>query len=440
MRDDPLWSARRSGRSQPRDIDHRAWDERDRARIIHASSFRRLQAKTQVLGIGEGDFFRTRLTHSMEAAQIGSGLVRALQAAHADRPEAALLPSPMLIEAICLAHDLGHPPFGHGGEVALNWCMRDHGGFEGNGQTLRLLARLEAHTAGFGLDLARRTLLGVLKYPSPYSVLAAPPGDAPFERQSAWKPPKCVHDEEAEVVEWVLDAVPPLDHLRFVETEVPPAKPGRPAHGRTRHKALDTSIMELADDIAYGVHDLEDAIASGFVTRDRLEVAVAEPLAALAGLPGAPDRADVARLFEDAHRRKWAIGKLVNFFIVSCRLEPVGLFETSLLDWNARMPEAPRALLRSLATIVMEEVIQRPAVQRLEFRGQALVRRLFEVLATDPERFLPREYRDDLAAARSESARLRVVCDYVSGMTDDHATRLYERFFVPRAGTAFDHI
>ena len=147
--------------------------DRDEARVIHSAAFRRLQSKTQVLGLGESDFYRTRLTHSMEVAQIGRGLVQYLKE-NGDRETKIHLPCTSLISAICLAHDIGHPPFGHGGEVALNYCMRDYGGFEGNGQTLRILSKLEKYTDGFGINPTRRMLLGVLKYPVSYSRLVNP--------------------------------------------------------------------------------------------------------------------------------------------------------------------------------------------------------------------------------------------------------------------------
>ena len=135
---------------------------RDRARIIHSAFFRRLQNKTQVLGLGESDFYRTRLTHSVEVAQVASGIVETLKKSSKDAEQIELLPSLELIEAIALAHDIGHPPFGHGGEVALNYSMRGHGGFEGNGQTLRICTKLGEYSDTNGLNLTRRTLLGVL--------------------------------------------------------------------------------------------------------------------------------------------------------------------------------------------------------------------------------------------------------------------------------------
>ncbi|WP_215899217.1 dGTP triphosphohydrolase [Acinetobacter oleivorans] len=141
----------------------------DRARIIHSASFRRLQAKTQILGIGDSDFYRTRLTHSMEVAQLGFGITENLKSRYKDNPLLELIPSQNVIESICLAHDIGHPAFGHGGEVALNYCMVNNGGFEGNGQTLRIVSKLAEYTQDNGMNLTRRTLLGLIKYPVPYS-------------------------------------------------------------------------------------------------------------------------------------------------------------------------------------------------------------------------------------------------------------------------------
>jgi dGTPase len=169
-----IWEARRSAIPDNRPKDHRSPWQRDRARVLHSAAFRRLQSKTQILGIGQNDFYRTRLTHSLEAAQIGTGLVNQLRLNSS--PELrALLPDDSLMEALCLAHDLGHPPFGHGGETALNFKMLGAGGFEGNGQTLRIVAKLEPYTEHHGMDLTRRTLLGLLKYPSTISRLNRSP-------------------------------------------------------------------------------------------------------------------------------------------------------------------------------------------------------------------------------------------------------------------------
>lgn len=177
--------------------DERDQYKRDKARVIHSSSFRRLQAKTQVMGVGEGDFHRTRLTHSIEVAEVGEGLLDTLKRNyHDDRQVHDWLPSRDLLAAACLAHDLGHPPFGHGGEKALHSRMLNAGGFEGNGQTLRIVTRLEKYRLGQGMNPTRRFVLAILKYPVAYSK---------FDKDRyRHKPPKCYFDSENEIVHWAL--------------------------------------------------------------------------------------------------------------------------------------------------------------------------------------------------------------------------------------------
>ena len=160
-----MWTQRLSGNLNQRgNNDHREPFERDRTRVIHCPAFRRLQRKTQILGTDEGDFHRTRLTHSLEVTSIGCSIVRNLRV-KSNNVWGNLLPNEDLVSVICLLHDIGHPAFGHGGEVALNYMMRHHGGFEGNAQTLRLLTKIEDSYGKYGLDLTRRALLGILKYP-----------------------------------------------------------------------------------------------------------------------------------------------------------------------------------------------------------------------------------------------------------------------------------
>jgi len=253
------WLERRSATSieKPRSSNSRQNDsefQRDRARIIHSASFRSLQSKTQVLGMGESDFYRTRLTHSLEVAQIGSGICEVLRARTSDEALQNLIPSFSLIEAICLAHDIGHSPFGHGGEVAMNTMMLQHGGFEANGQTLRIIARLGEFSANHGLDLTRRTTLGTIKYPAVYSnVVRYSDGDGghlaledaipqDFTNIDRWSPPKCVYDNEHDVMDWLLAPLPNKDIDRFLALDTPEA-----GHLKTRYKPFDTSIMELAE-------------------------------------------------------------------------------------------------------------------------------------------------------------------------------------------------
>jgi dGTPase len=292
---------------------------RDRARVIHSAGFRRLQAKTQVLGIAEGDFHRTRLTHSLEVAQIARGIVLFLRKNYQNRRDynhlVEWIPGQNLIETISLAHDLGHPPYGHGGEVALNYSMRKYGGFEGNGQTLRMLTRLEAHTPGCGLNLTRRSLFGVLKYPVVYEdvvrkVLVDGDVDAVKLKMSDWRPPKCYMGSESDIVEWVMRQFPRED-INAMQCEV--VAPSDYEHGRLSFHGLDTSIMDLADDIAYAVHDFEDAISLQLIYREQWEGDVCDFdeawLKRFAGYSSFGSLMD--DLFSDSSSaRKWAIGAL----------------------------------------------------------------------------------------------------------------------------------
>ena len=428
------WQARRSPDTPHRPDDPRSPFERDRSRIIHSAAFRRLQAKTQIHGVGEGDFYRTRLTHSMEVAQIGRGLVLWLRQEHPDQQ--VLLPSLELIETIGLAHDSGHPPFGHSGEVALHCLMAPHGGFEGNGQSLRLLCRLESHTPGHGLNLARRTLLGILKYPVPLSqlqrtTLPETPRPSKRIRRQDWAPPKGYLDTEVSLVEWLLEPLEPEDRERFQQFELPQER----QHGRSLHKALDTSLMEVADDIAYGVHDFEDAIALGLLHPGHWTLL--------------QDRCDLEWLKEygtsseqlrdlvfgsEGHQRKQAIGLMVHLLIHSTSLQPVSEFQHPLLAWQAKMQSEAQRFLIALKAVVFEQVINQPPVQSGTFRGQQVIRALFEAFCSDPEGLLPAAFRQAWLEASEADARLRVICDYLSGMTDRYASRMHDRLFMGGGG------
>lgn len=444
-----VWLARREDwRAQAEDA--RDAGDIDYGRVIHSASFRRLQGKTQILNLGDSDFYRTRLTHSLEVAQIASGLVRQLAKAYFDHPAAKVLPDRSLIQAAACSHDLGHPPFGHGGEVALNYCMRDNGGFEGNGQTLRLLARLETFSRAAGANLTRRALLGVLKYPVAYSKLYNP-ARQPRLREGhsllrsidvqASAPPKCHLDTETDVVDWILLPLGATDRDAFVSWR---ERQGR--HGRSLHKSLDCSIMDVADDIAYGVHDLEDAIALRLVTPERFGQKVAaeacEPfLRALA--QKYPDEAAGAHeallrgLFGEVGTRKRYISRMVHYFLTAARFVEEEEFSEPLLRHRVTLEAGARRFLDALKAFIMDEVIRSASVQQLEFKGQGMVVSVFEAFESDPRRLLPAEVRDRLEAADGGP---RVICDYVAGMTDAHLLKTYERLFAPRMGSIFDRL
>ena len=451
------WNARFEGWPQQAE-DAREWADVDYSRVVHSASFRRLQGKTQILNLGDSDFYRTRLTHSLEVAQIAGSVTRQLRVSNVGHPAVNHLPDLSLIQAVGLTHDLGHPPFGHGGEVALNYCMRERkglplnqSGFEGNGQTLRILTKLEKFSERAGANLARRTLLGVLKYPVPFSK-ARNPGRRPtlmegpttlklIDRKES-KPPKCYLDSEQEVVEWILKALSAPDRDRFTSM-----KDGGNEHHEAQHKSFDCSIMDLSDDIAFGVHDLEDAVALGLVRQNDFRTSVPEDACA-SYLDALKDKSPgethnnvyesfVRMLFGDGRERKHAISRMVGHLITSCTVETIDELSDPLIRYRAKMLARPHKFLMALKNIVNDRVITSPEVQHLEFKGQRMVVSVFEALETEPKSLLP---RDTLQSYDASDDQLRVICDHVSGMTDAYLLRTYERLFSPRMGSLFDKL
>lgn len=403
----------------------------DYSRVVHSSSFRRLQGKTQILSVGDGDFHRTRLTHSLETAQIAEGIVERLATGADGTPH---LPPNQLARTVALCHDLGHPPFGHSGEVALDRCMAGHGGFEGNGQTLRIVASLEHYSDGYGADLTRRAMLGILKYPVSQSAALRARGARPSDGA---KPPKCFLDTENHVVEWLLADFSAADTARFTSLT-------ESLHGpRTSNRTLDCSIMEIADDVAYGVHDLEDAVALRLISRDRFDAAIGT--AALqpffdwmiekGSWTDARHDYFMADLFGEERPRKRAVGRLVYYFIASAALTRLNEFEHPLLRHRAILREDARRLLDELQRLVAREVILRPSVQQLEFKGRRVVEAVFGAYRSDPFRLLPDESR---RAYEATDDPLRAICDHVASLTDQGIVRIYERLFVTRSGSPFD--
>ncbi len=437
------WKERRHEPPTRIDDVRSAW-ERDYARIIHSAAFRRLQSKTQVIDLGQSDFYRTRLTHSMEVAQVSNGLVKHLarQCAHND-DMANALPDFHLLAAICLAHDLGHPPYGHGGEAALNFCMRDYGGFEGNGQTLRILASLEQYTQHHGLNATRRLLLGILKYPAPYSHLVNEAAYGKKGSEPRWLfqtkhhfAPKCYMDTEQEVVDWMLKPLSQGDRQDFCAVTAQST-----GHKKTLHMSLDASIMCLADDISYALHDLEDAVAMGMLTRDMWEEFVADKETIFEQC-GCTSHAVAEDIFSSAeYRRKGRIGGLVHHMIVHSLVSESGLQSTCpLIAYTAQLEDSAAAFQKMMGSLVYDYVITGPNVQMMEFRGRKIVVDLFDVFATDPLRLLPVDVRKRYQAQDSESAQKRVVCDHIAAMSDAGAARLHDKLFHAGKGSIFDKL
>ncbi len=429
------WQDRINQESKLRRNDHRDPYQRDRARILHSAAFRRLQSKTQVHGTGLNDFHRTRLTHSLEAAQIGSGILAQIEQ---KQPEyMPLLPTFSLIEALCLAHDIGHPPYGHGGEVAINYMMRDHGGFEGNAQTFRIVARLEPYTKLHGMNLTRRSMLGLLKYPALISHTHALETRPPVQHQrqlkaSDWAPAKGIYDTDRELFDWVLSPLNVDDQTQFSALRKTATEPY--THNKTRYKSLDCSIMELADDIAYGVHDLEDAIVLGMIDKNQWLEKAASQLAECGDKWFEKNISKISELlFSGEHYlRKDAIGGIVNALLTSISVREVASnqpFTNPLLRFNAYLEPSMEKALLVFKQFVFEHVIQVPQVQIVEYKGQQVIMDIFEALAANPLRLLPDATKEKWHKAESEADKMRVIADYISAMTDGYAQRLHQQLF-----------
>ena len=429
----------------PREKDHRPPFRRDRGRILHSAAFRCLQAKTQIHAVGENDFYRTRLTHSLEVAQIGSSIAAQLKLAETfnflaqqqgvERAELkkqleGLLPSNDLIESLCFAHDIGHPPFGHGGEAALNYMMRHHGGFEGNAQTFRLLTKLEPYTPNAGMNLTRRTLLGVVKYPTILDLTSPqyaqlPQSNEKYVRIADWKPGKGLFRDDVAMFDWLLAPLSEKDRNLFVQLNK--ERSDFAEFLKPRFKSLDCSIMELADDIAYAVHDLEDAIVVKLVHQEQWQEALQQlKQCDSAWIVQHIDELSRKLFSEQHYERKNAIGALVNYFITSVRWKMLADFEEPLLCYNAELPQEVIEVLKVFKNFVFKYVIFDVETQRVEYKGQRMLTEMFQIFASDPERLLPRNTANRWRNA-PEHGKMRIICDYIAGMSDAYALKVYQQ-------------
>jgi dGTPase len=370
--------------------------QRDRARVLHSSALRRLAAKTQVVEVGQADFPRTRLTHSLECAQIGREL------------GAALGCDPDLVDAACLAHDLGHPPFGHNGELALAQVAEGCGGFEGNAQSVRLLTRLEAKVPTAGLNLTRAALDATLKYP--------------WLASSADGPKYGCYDEDAEIFDWIRDG----------------AQPGRPC--------LEAQVMDWADDVAYSVHDLEDGLHSGLITLEKLQdqderTAVVQITLADYCRPGSVTEAELAVTFD----RLLALGFWPGSFdggprtaaaVKNLTSELIGRFcraaerATQRPDSSApairyatdlEVPRQQRLECALLKGVTAHYVMRREGALASQARERAVLTELAQALADGAPQALDPMFRPAYLAADSDAGRLRVIVDQVASLTDTSA-------------------
>ncbi len=354
---------------------YRSAFQRDRDRIIHSAAFRRLEYKTQVFVNHEGDMFRTRLTHSIEVAQIARTIARVL---HVNED---------LTEAIALAHDLGHTPFGHAGQDALDACMREHGGFEHNLQSLRVVDELEERYAEFsGLNLTFETREGILKH--------CPPAKA---------------RELGELGQ------------RFV-------------HGG--HPSLEAQVSNLSDEIAYNNHDVDDGLRAGLIAVGELmEVRLfREPYEEVVrGWGSLPER----RITHEVIRRM--INRQVVDLIETTRTAIEALAPTHIDDIRsaperlARFSREMNELQQSLKQFLHERLYRHYRVHRMARKAERILRALYEVFSRDPD-MLPAEACEKTRILEERSGpagRARGVADYIAGMTDRYAIAEYERIFNP---------
>jgi dGTPase len=379
--------------------------ERDRARVVHAAASRRLAAKTQVHGPQMDDFVRNRLTHSLEVAQVARDLSRALGS------------QPDIAETAALAHDLGHPPFGHNGEQALDDLAEPCGGFEGNAQTLRLLTRLEAKTVdasggSVGLNLTRATLDACTKYPWPRS-----PGTPKFG----------VYSDDLPVFTWL--------------------RAGAPASTQERpRRCVEAQIMDLADDVAYSVHDVEDAVVAERVDLTTLDRAAIWEAVRVWYLPDADDDAMDAALSAltaveswpdapyDGTRRSLAALKnlasdLIGRFCGEVQEATFGAGAGPFVRYRADLV-VPRRTVTEMAVlkgIAAHYVMQADDRVALMTRQRELVSELVEALARHAPASLERAFADDWERAGDDAARLRVVIDQAASLTDASAVTWHDR-------------
>jgi len=375
---------------------------RDRARIIHSFALRRLAAKTQVEVPWASDFPRTRLSHSLECAQVGRELGEALGA------------DPDLMEGACLAHDLGHPPFGHNGEDALNELSFDAGGFEGNAQSLRLLIRLEAKTVdsegrSVGLNLTRASLDAATKYPWPRATNLRKFG---------------VYDDDQEIFQWIRHGA--ADGVQSIEAQ----------------------IMDWSDDVAYSVHDLEDAIVSGQVTLEGLQgdlekiyamaksgylpdITEAEAMTALTNLQALscwPSTYDGSN--RNLARLKDLASQLIGRFALaaeSATRDQYGDGNLTRYSANLVVPRDQRVEVALLKAMAGHYVISAESSQKRYAEQQVIIKELVDMVYSGGEEALESFFLEDWRRAATDAQRLRVAIDQIASLTDPGAYALHKK-------------
>ena len=409
--DDATLTPRRTGEGE-----YRSLFQIDRDRIIHSSAFRRLQNKTQVFLSGEYDFYRTRLTHSIEVAQIGRSICGYLQ--QSDLLEEDFFIDPDLVESACLAHDLGHPPFGHTGERTLHDMMKPYGGFEGNAQTLRLLTQTIFSEGHDGMNPTRALLDGVLKYKT-------------LQAETPTAKNHYLYDDQERYLDFTLagNAFP---------IELTPGK------SRNGFRSIECQIMDWADDTAYSLNDVADGIRAGFINLQSLESwASNQSLDAI----GADHITFLCKAIRE-HRVEARLNRLIGNCIRAGKLVPATNFlspSTRRHAFALDIDPAVRAQTDLNKRIALELVFLTPALQQMDHKASFILTRLFGVLQdqyieSDGKglHLLPPDVERQIKEAPDKRHRARLVCDWIANMTDNFAFRTYRRLFDAQFGSITD--
>ena len=393
--------------------EYRTAFQTDRDRIIYSSAFRRLQAKTQVFLSGEFDFYRTRLTHSLEVAQIGRSICSFLKQTSSFLHEDFFI-DPDLVEGICLTHDLGHSPFGHAGERTLHQLMKPFGGFEGNAQSLRIITEtiypgLESRR---GMNPSRAFIDGILKYKKLF-------------REDPAAPNQFIYDEQEYLRNFVLGDI---DHSDI----------GDPNHFRS----LECEIMDWADDTAYCLNDLVDSMNAGFLRIERVK-----RWAEHQNLQG--DQARYADTILSAIREGKAearFSKKIGSFIRCCSLIERSTPASSITNryrFGLFVDPAVRIEADFYKRLSQELVFDHSQLHQLERKGRVILEGIFEAfsesyLSDNGFRLMPEGFDRIIRSKQDRRARARILCDYIAGMTDGFAIRTYKRLYDPDFGSLLD--
>lgn len=391
----------------------------DRDRIIHSSAFRRLQNKTQVFLSGEYDFYRTRLTHSIEVAQIGRSICASL-AKQSDLLDEDCFIDPDLVECACLSHDLGHPPFGHCGERTLHRLMLPYGGFEGNAQTLRILTQTLFNEGREGMNPSRALLDGVLKYKTLQAETPEAQNHYLYNDQERW-----------------------LDFTMGSQSFPPELTPGKV---RNQFRSIECQIMDWADDTAYSLNDIADGIHAGFITVTRLERWAEKQTLDEAGQTHLKKLCAAIR--EGRVERK--LNSAIGHYIKAATLVPNSTFLSAMTkrhQYRLEIDPLMQAESKLNKKIALELVFKSPQLQQLDYKADFILTRLFGVLKDryidrtgESLHLMPATLEDEIEKAPDIETRARLVCDWVASMTDSFAFRTYRRLFDADFGSITDFV